>query len=283
MMTFREQRSAFAKILNNHYSQEEISSFFYLLTEHYFGYSRFETHQKSEKEIPIKEEHHFSEALKRLEQHEPIQYIIGETEFYGLPFKVNAYTLIPRPETEELVAWIVSDLSVKNSEFRILDIGTGSGCIAISVAKELAGAKVSAIDISEGAIKTAQVNAEMNNVNVAFKTGDILRTEKLSTQYDVIVSNPPYVRNLEKKMMQANVLDFEPETALFVEDNDPFLFYNKISQLAINHLNKNGFLYFEINEYLGPKMQELLKGFGFKNIEIKKDIYGKDRMMRVIR
>ncbi len=279
-MTFKEQRLAFAKILSTQYPQEEISSFFYLLTDHYFGWSKFETHQKDNDIIPSENQQHFSEAIKRLKTHEPIQYIIGETEFYGLPFYVTKDTLIPRPETEELVEWILVDQKQSNDKSVVLDIGTGSGCIAISLAKELKNADVSAVDISEGAVDTAQKNAVLNNVEVTFNKRDILTTEILQNSYDVIVSNPPYVRNLEKKMMQSNVLDFEPETALFVEDNDPLIFYKKIATLALQYLNDGGLLYFEINEYLGLEMKQLLEEIGFKNIIIKKDIYGKDRMMR---
>ena len=279
-MTFKEQRLAFAKILMGDYPLDEINSFFCLLTEHYFGLNKFETHQKDAEEFPSAHQKHFSEALIRLKQHEPIQYIIGETDFYGLPFKVTKDTLIPRPETEELVEWLVSDLKNINDTITILDIGTGSGCIAITLAKELKNARVSAIDISEGAIKVARENAALNKVEVMFDIADILATDMVLQSYDVIVSNPPYVRNLEKKLMQANVLEFEPGTALFVEDNDPLLFYRKIANLALKHLNKDGILYFEINEYLGSEMKQLLEDLGFGDIIIKKDIYGKDRMMR---
>ncbi len=279
-MTFAAQRLAFAKILSNHYSQEEIGSFYHLLTEHYFGYSKFETHQRNEEQIPIEHIQHFSEALKRLEQNEPIQYILGETEFYGLTFFVNEHTLIPRPETEELVDWIINDFNTLDKPLAVIDIGTGSGCIAVALAKELKNAKVSAIDISVGAVDTAKNNAKKNNVEVLFKIQDVLGLKNLSGTYDVIVSNPPYVRHLEKEMMQKNVLAFEPESALFVANDSPLVFYRKIAQLAISSLKEGGCLYFEINEYLGPEMIELLVHIGFKDCLIKKDIYGKDRMIR---
>ena len=282
-MTFKEQRLAFAKMVSNQYSQEEKQSFFNLLVEHHFGYSKFEAHQKDNAIFPFEKESIFLEALERLRQHEPIQYIIGETEFFGLPFLVNEHTLIPRPETEELVAWILEDTKNNDEVLEVMDIGTGSGCIAISLAKELKNARVSGSDISEGALEIARLNAKKNTVQVNFKAQDILATEKLIGTFDIIVSNPPYVRELEKKMMQNNVLVFEPDTALFVSDKDPLVFYRKIAQLALSHLKEGGYLYFEINEYLGAEMKELMRQIGFTNCLIKKDIYGKERMMRATR
>lgn len=193
---------------------------------------------------------------------------------------MNKHTLIPRPETEELVEWILINPEFKFQNPQFLDIGTGSGCIAISLAKNLPNAKVSALDISEEALKIAKGNAKLNKVEVDFFQTDILAAETLSKKYDVIVSNPPYVRELEKKQMQQNVLKYEPYSALYVKDEDPLLFYRAISRLAKNHLNPGGKLFFEINEYLAYEMTELLKAEGFKNIEIKKDIYGKDRMLK---
>ena len=192
------------------------------------------------------EDEKFQKAILRLKIHEPIQYIIGETEFYGLPFKVNKHTLIPRPETEELVEWIYSEFSNQQSTInqqQFLDIGTGSGCIAISLAKYLPNSKVSALDIFEEALKIAQQNAEMNKVKIDFFQKDILAAETLPKKYDVIISNPPYVRELEKKQMQQNVLKHEPESALYVGNEDPLLFYRTISRLAKNHLNPNGKLF----------------------------------------
>lgn len=229
------------------------------------------------------EDEKFQKAILRLKIHEPIQYIIGETEFYGLPFKVNKHTLIPRPETEELVEWIYSEFSnqqstINNQQF--LDIGTGSGCIAISLAKYLPNSKVSALDISEEALKIARENAETNKVEVDFFQKDILAAETLPKKYDVIISNPPYVRELEKKQMQQNVLKHEPESALYVGNEDPLLFYRTISHLAKKHLNPEGKLFFEINEYLADELTALLEDEGFKNIQVKKDIFGKDRMIK---
>ena len=249
-------------------------------------FSGIEIALNPEKEIPEETVQNFQNALFRLKNHEPIQYIVGETDFFGLPFKVNQHTLIPRPETEELVEWILSEtppLKGVGGMFlnqQLLDIGTGSGCIAISLAKNLPNSKISALDISENALEVARENAEINNIEVDFFQADILKEKSLPKQFDIIVSNPPYVRNLEKGMMQQNVLEHEPETALFVADGDPLVFYRAISKLAKKHLKPKGKLFFEINEYLGEEMKSLLKSEGFRNIEVKKDIFGKDRMLK---
>jgi release factor glutamine methyltransferase len=218
------------------------------------------------------------EASNRLQHFEPIQYILGETEFYGLPFKVTPATLIPRPETEELVDWILAHYN-KNHK-TLLDIGTGSGCIAITLAKNLPSLEISAMDISEETLKIASENAKDHKVGVIFSKVDILNALALPQKYDIIVSNPPYVRNSEKKNMQKNVLDYEPTMALFVEDDNPLLFYSKIAALAKNYLNPKGFLFFEINEYLGKEVIQLLKRESFSEIELKKDFFGKDRMIK---
>ncbi|MFT7073590.1 peptide chain release factor N(5)-glutamine methyltransferase [Patiriisocius sp. Uisw_017] len=265
------------KSLKGLYSTEEINAFFRLLAEAYLSYTRFEVYINKEKELDEDTIAKFEDASKRLRDFEPIQYILGETEFYGLPFKVTKDTLIPRPETEELVALITSEYKNDTSGLAILDIGTGSGCIAISIAKTLLKSKVSAIDISAEALKVAKQNATSNKVLIAFKQQDILATEKLSTNYDIIVSNPPYVRELEKELMQDNVLNFEPEKALFVSNEDPLVFYKKISQLAIEFLRPQGSLFFEINEYLGPEMEEMLNNLGFSEVLIHKDMFHKNR------
>jgi release factor glutamine methyltransferase len=224
-------------------------------------------------------------SLELLKQQKPIQYILGETEFYGLPFKVNENTLIPRQETEELVEWIINEFGTRNSEFRILDIGTGSGCIAVSLAKNLPNAKVYALDVSREAIKVAKENAKLNSLDIEFIEADILSVCHAdlvsgSHKFDVIVSNPPYVRNLEKELMQSNVLENEPHLALFVENENPLQFYKAITDFAISNLNQKGVLFFEINEYLGKEMIQLLSDSHFKDIELKQDMFKKDRMIR---
>jgi release factor glutamine methyltransferase len=219
--------------------------------------------------------------LEKLQLEIPIQYILGTTQFYGLEFNVNENVLIPRPETEELVEWIIiSNLKTpKLKKLKILDIGTGSGCIAISLAKNIPDAEVSAIDISDKALATAKKNADLNKVAVAFLQKNILETNDLEQQFDIIVSNPPYVRNLEKAEIKSNVLANEPHLALFVEDNDALIFYRKIAELATKNLSVEGKLFFEINQYLGKETVELLEKMHFKNIELRKDIYGNDRMI----
>ena len=230
--------------------------------------------------------------LEQLKLELPIQYILGSTSFYGLKFEVNENVLIPRPETEELVEWIInSNLKISSAQFgkasgerfnnlKILDIGTGSGCIAIALAKNLPNAQVFAIDVSERALATAKKNAEQNDVNINFIQKNILETTDLEQQFDIIVSNPPYVRNLEKAEIKKNVLEHEPHLALFVDDHDALIFYRKIGELAQKNLSKQGKLYFEINQYLGKETVELLENLGFSDVELKKDIYGNDRMIQ---
>ena len=223
-------------------------------------------------------------CIKRLKNEEPIQYILGKTEFYGFPFLVDKNTLIPRPETEELVTWVVDEAaklqSYKDAKLSILDIGTGTGCIPISLAKHLPNATISAIDVSKNALKVAKQNAVLNDVKINFLLKDILKTENLNQLFNVIVSNPPYVRELEKAAIKNNVLENEPHLALFVEDENPLIFYKKIAELAKTHLTKNGLLFFEINQYLGKETVLMLEEKGFKNIELKKDLFGNNRMIK---
>lgn len=218
-----------------------------------------------------------SEIVTRLKNYEPIQYILGKTEFFGLTFSVNSSVLIPRPETEELVEWIIcnhADLSGN-----ILDIGTGSGCIAISLAKNIRDVNVSAWDISEKALAVAKQNAKINGVDVAFERVDILNCDIYDKKWDVIVSNPPYIAESEKQEMEKNVLNFEPHQALFVKDNNPLVFYNKIADFALQNLVPNGSLYFEINRAKGNEIEEMLKEKGFSRVELKKDISQNPRMV----
>ena len=280
-MTVRTLKNQFAETLSELYPSEEIQSFFSILSEKHLGMSRLELTLNSEMILSEAVSEKYIEALKRLQTHEPIQYIIGDTEFYGLQFKVNKHTLIPRPETEELVDWICTESKTKNSApTNILDIGTGSGCIAISLSKNILVSSVSAIDFSEEALDVAKHNALLNSVDIDFIKMDILNALELPAQYDVIVSNPPYVRNLEKEMMQSNVLHFEPDSALFVSDDDPLIFYKKIACLARKHLTENGSLYFEINEYFSKDMVNMLIEFDFKDIKVKNDFFGKERMIK---
>ncbi|MFO8147791.1 MAG: peptide chain release factor N(5)-glutamine methyltransferase [Gillisia sp.] len=269
--------------LEKEYPSGEIQSFFNLLTEAYLKMSRLDLALDHGIKLSPSEEKKFEDALLRLLKHEPIQYIIGETEFFDLKFKVDKNVLIPRPETEELVDWILKDLkSSGKKELSILDIGTGSGCIAISLAKKLPNARVSAIDISESALEIARSNAKMNDVEIDFILQDILKSAELPEKYDLIVSNPPYVREFEKKEMHRNVLENEPEMALYVKDLEPLIFYQKITKLAETGLKQGGSLYFEINQYLGEETAEVLNSSGFKSFS-GKDIFGNDRMLKGIR
>ncbi|WP_248723421.1 peptide chain release factor N(5)-glutamine methyltransferase [Seonamhaeicola sp. ML3] len=284
-MKLKDIQNKFHSELNSIYPKEEIDNFFFMITEAYYGISRLQL--AMDVNLEVDNSNSIFDALVLLSQEKPIQYILGETEFFGLSFKVNESVLIPRPETEELVDWIVGCHSERSEESRglqILDIGTGSGCIAITLAKKLPKAKVYALDVSKEALKIASHNAELNKVDVEFVEDDILRpmTEDRGPKFDVIVSNPPYVRKKEKELMKPNVLNNEPHLALFVEDDNPLLFYDAICSFAKTNLKADGALYFEINEYLGKEMLQLLKDYNFNNIELKQDIFKKDRMVKGI-
>lgn len=290
-MIVKQYRNYFNETLKTIYPITEIDSFFFLLLEEYLGFRRVDIVLKSDFKITQETLNLLQSATKQLEQEVPLQYIIGKTEFYGLPFVVNKHVLIPRPETEELVACVVSESSrvktfntsikqtTETKQLKILDIGTGSGCIPISLKKQLPFAKISAIDISKEALTVAKKNAVLNNVDIHFILQDILKTVALDQHYDIIISNPPYVRELEKKELKNNVLKNEPHVALFVENDNPLIFYAKIAELAKKYLNKNGLLFFEINQYLGTETIDLVNKKGLKNIQLKKDMFGNDRII----
>jgi release factor glutamine methyltransferase len=280
-MKIKEYRTQFIQELTPIYDAGEAENFFYLILEEKNQLKRIDLALRPELDFSEEEMVVWNSILEQLKKEIPVQYLLGKTSFYGLDFEVNENVLIPRQETEELVEWIIESQKskVKSQKIRILDIGTGSGCIAISLAKNIPNSQVYAIDVSEKALATANKNAELNNVKVKFINQNILETEDLRQQFDIIVSNPPYVRNLEKEEIKKNVLDNEPHLALFVEDNDALIFYRKIAELAQKNLSENGQLFFEINQYLGKEMIELLEKMNFKNIELRKDIYGNDRMI----
>jgi len=284
-MTLKSLKTYFISSLVDYYPETEVNSFFYMLTLHILNMRRIDVSLNYGIEVSNNDKVKFQNAIERLKNHEPIQYIIEKTEFYDLPFKVSNNVLIPRPETEELVDWIISKFKSQKAKIRILDIGTGSGCIAISLAKQLPDCKIVALDVSSEALKVAKENAKLNDVEIEFIEADILNwNSKLDNlKFDVIVSNPPYVRALEKNKMRKNVLDFEPYLALFVEDEDSLLFYRKITQLASKILKPKGQLYFEVNEYLGKEMVKLLSENHFEEIELKSDIFRKDRMIKGIK
>ena len=280
-MLIKEYKNLFTKQLSSIYDVGEAESFFFIILDNKHQLKRIDLALDINLEFSEIEMKIWNEILEKLKQQIPLQYILGTTSFYDLEFEVNNDVLIPRPETEELVAWILSNVEITKSanKLKILDIGTGSGCIAISLAKNISNSEVFAIDVSEKALAIAKKNTSANKVKVIFIEENILNTESLHQTYDVIVSNPPYVRNLEKQEINKNVLDYEPHLALFVEDDDALLFYRKIAHLAQKNLSENGQLYFEINQYLGKQTIELLQEKGFKNIQLKKDIYGNDRMI----
>ena len=264
------------------YEENEAKSIVYLLLEHYLNLSKTDILLDNFVNQPFD----FQDIIIRLKAQEPVQYIIGETEFYGRKFKVTPDTLIPRPETEELVQLVVSSWplavgSVAQSPISVLDLGTGSGCIAISLACELPNAQVYAYDISEKVLKIAKENANRNNVNVIFEQLDILNFPPSSfPPFSIIVSNPPYVMNAEKSEMEQNVLDYEPHLALFVEDSNPLIFYKSIAGFAFKNLIINGLCIVEINQAFGLETAELFWNQGFRYVEVVKDMFGKDRMVK---
>lgn len=281
VMKLKDYRTYFIEKLTPLYDVMEAESFFAIAMEELKGWKRTDLALNPGAELSSDELEKWNDVLAQLERYRPIQYIFGKAHFYGLEFAVNENTLIPRPETEELVEWIIIENKL-HGKISVLDIGTGSGCIAISLAKNLADADVFAVDVSEDALAMARQNAESNNAEVTFWQKDILQTETLPQKFNIIVSNPPYVRNLEKAEIKQNVLEHEPHLALFVDDNDALIFYRKIALLAQSALTENGRLYFEINQYLASETVEMLESYGFKNVTLRKDIYGNDRMVSCV-
>lgn len=260
------------------YSRNEIRTLLQMLFGHILGWSVVRLLVSKNTTINQSDLLKLNFAIKDLRHGKPIQYIIGSTEFCNLTLSVSAHTLIPRPETAELV-YLIDENEKERQPQHILDLCTGSGCIAIALAKAFAAAKVFATDISAEAVAVAKKNAECNNADVSFHIADILREENPAGEsYDIIVSNPPYVREMEKAMMNRNVLDYEPHLALFVPDGDPLMFYRHIAGFATKHLRTGGKLYLEINEALGNETAALLEKQGYRPI-IHKDSFGKDRMI----
>lgn len=276
------------KELDTLYGEQEVKTFFNWVVEHYLDLKPIHLILDPEYIITKDEEQPLFEALAQLKLEKPIQYILGTTEFYGMPFVVNEHTLIPRPETEELVSKMITDLKLDNADrtLKILDIGTGSGCIAIALAKHITNAEIHALDISKEALLIAQQNAGLNDVKLSVINDNILSFKTSTVKYesfDVIVSNPPYVRDQEKKEIKPNVLNYEPHQALFVKDSDPLLFYRAICEFCEHYLVSKGTIYFEINEYLGNEMLALLNQYKFQDVQLLKDLSGKDRMLKATR
>lgn len=260
------------------HGENEAGQMLNILILHFFGLSRSQQVLNPDFRLNESEMLILHNAVKDLKYNKPLQYITGESEFRDLKFLVNETVLIPRPETEELVELIIKN--EKERGLKVLDIGTGSGCIAISLAKELNNPEVFAIDISADALMIAQKNAEINDVELIFLEEDILKpSHNIDIQFDIIVSNPPYVTISEKKLMRANVLEFEPHLALFVEDENPLEFYKAILDFSIKKLKKGGRLYFEINEKLGQAVTDIIEKAGFKEVKLHKDINTRNRMI----
>lgn len=268
--------------LHGSYTDAEALSLAKMLLVEVFGFSTLELYGGKDRGFSEKEQEVLSDIVCRLQNHEPIQYIIGRETFMGLVFEVNENVLIPRPETQELVNWILEDRRADEG-CKILDIGTGSGCIPISLAHFMSGAELEAWDISDGALDVARRNASQNEVKVLFRKQNVLEAVPSSSCYDVIVSNPPYITEQEKVDMEANVLDWEPSIALFVPDTDPLLFYRKIAELGLEMLVADGALYFEINRAYGEMMKTMLEDMGYNNVELRKDMFGNDRMIKAIK
>ncbi len=282
-MTIYEERQHIFKELKNFYENSEAFNIAELVLENITGWQRPEQIKNKDFLIPVEKSEKLNSIIRRLKKNEPVQYVLGEAWFAGLKFKVNKNVLIPRPETEELVEWIVREaLSDELRASNIIDIGTGSGCIPITIKKKIPGVFVSAIDVCGEALYTAIENAANHEAEINFKLLDFLQEENWVQleQYDIIVSNPPYVKQSEASTMLARVKEFEPQLALFVPDNDAFLFYKKLADFSKSHLHANGSLFVEINEDIGQDLVKLFQSKGFRSVEIKKDMQGKDRMVR---
>ncbi len=266
--------------LEPHWGTFEANSLAYILLDHFYRLSRNNIHIGERYYTSKGKEYELSRAMNRLEKKEPIQYVMGYSIFSGLRLVLNQHTLIPRPETEELVDLIVKENKLINPN--IIDIGTGSGCIAIALANLIPGAEITATDIDNNAITIAEENAEFNHVNLILLTTDIIYEDIPGSSFDIIVSNPPYVRYSEKDLMDENVLNYEPELALYVTDEDPLIFYKTIANKAKKKLRPGGYLYFEINEAFGEEVCELLSDEGYRQIELFNDIHDRPRNVRAV-
>lgn len=267
--------------LHGYYPDSEIVSMAKLLLTQVFGMSVVELYTGKDNNFSSNERKRLDDILVRLKKQEPLQYIIGVEEFCGLTFEVTPDVLIPRPETSELVYWIIQENEGKRS--RVLDIGTGSGCIAVTLAKKLRETRVTSWDVSEKALQVASRNCRRNGVEVRLERKNVLEAVSQGEVFDIIVSNPPYVTEREKKEMERNVLDWEPALALFVPDDNPLLFYRNIAGLGREMLAPEGKLYFEINRGYGRQMVDMLEGLGYHDIELRKDISQNDRMIKAVR
>ncbi len=278
--TIKNQICLITGALSPNYPVEEARAIAYRLLEHFLGYNLAEIHQRYHDDLPAHLLDKIQNVLPDLKNNKPLQYVLGQTMFYDYTFRVNPKVLIPRPETEELVHWIIEE----NPGFggTILDIGTGSGCIAVALAGKLPGSRVSAMDYSGEILEVARENARLNELDIQFFQGDILsgKPDDYPREFDIIVSNPPYVTELEKKLMHANVLEHEPAEALFVHGGDPLVFYRRMATLAKYWLKPGGKIYFEMNGSFEKPMIALLQDSGFHDVVLKKDLFGKNRMIK---
>ena len=282
-MTLNEARTVLTKELNKVYDSDEVKNIIDLVLEHLTTMPRMEQVKSKLAYLTCGQLETIDSITERLKRNEPVQYVLGEAWFAGMKFKVNKNVLIPRPETEELVDWITKEaMSHELRAVSILDIGTGSGCIPITIKRKLPVANVSAIDVCSEALFTATENAIEHTTEIDFILLDFLDEEKWASlgQFDIIVSNPPYITQSEKERMHSRVKEFEPHQALFVPDNDALLFYRKLAGFSLKHLKPGGKLFVEINEAYGNAVTDLFRVAGFINIELKKDMQGKDRMIR---
>lgn len=280
VMTLLEFNNLFKNKLSSKINKNELDEFFFWLIDHYCNFSRMNYILNSNYKISKNQVVKLINSIDLLKNDMPIQYVIGQTNFMDLVFKLNNNVLIPRPETEELVDWIIKDAHVNKN---ILDIGTGSGCIAISLSKYLSYCNITGWDINEDVLNIANHNATLNNVNVLFELSDITKPKFSKEKFDIIVSNPPYITNKEKKLISNNVKSFEPHSALFVEDDNPLFFYKNILDFSISNLKSKGFLYLEINENFYKEVLKLLKDKGFYDIKLKKDFRLKYRMIKAVK
>ena len=282
-MTLRQISKQYMNRLSGSYSRSEVDAIIFLAAEKILRKKKTELMLLNDSEISSDNSSILLQTLDRLELHEPLQYILSEADFAGMKLSVNKNVLIPRPETEELFYWLIEscrELVMNKPKMRILDIGTGSGCLAIGIKKKFPLAEVLGADISVSALEVARLNARTNHVEVEFLQHDILSGNSLNNSFDVIVSNPPYIKKSEQSTMHDNVFAYEPHLALFVDDDDDLLFYKIIGEFSRKHLSSNGLLFFEIPADSGNRIQQLLIDMNFREVEIRKDLQGKNRMIR---
>lgn len=278
-------QAAFTYIINTIapiYEPREAANIAHIVVEHITGLNKLDRIVYKDQNLDPGQQIRLEEAVAALLQHQPVQYVTGTAWFYGMELLVNRNVLIPRPETEELVEWILADVQMDAKDVQMLDIGTGSGCIPLALKQALPAAGVWGIDVSDGALTIAKANAAKQQLDVHFTQVNVLDEEATAALplFNVIVSNPPYIKQSERLGMQQQVLDYEPSLALFVPDEDALLFYRRIVQLSASKLSRGGALYFEINEALGPEVVSLMEKEGFANVQLRQDIFGKDRMVK---